>query len=221
MGVGSEGWRKVELCVLIRLPDTLRRTDSLEGRKAGKMCRKRSFSAFLPSKSALCQATGYAGNYEGRRMKRGFRAVPRAGFRWVKLGRGEIHALRRGSRAWRSAPLCQVSVRQRFFWRGALRGLSRNRGRGWNRLRGGSRPACQSRGAGRTGRRMAPHRRGESIREWPTTAVRWARRFDSPAPFGGLSLRAPASPASKTPPLPRRFSMSKGGSVSGGMAMIG
>jgi hypothetical protein len=48
--------------VLIRLPDTLRRTDSLEGRKAGKMCRKRSFSAFLPSKSALCQATGYAGN---------------------------------------------------------------------------------------------------------------------------------------------------------------
>ena len=47
--------------VLIRLPDTLRRTDSLEGRKAGKTCRKRSFSAFLPSKSALCQATGYAG----------------------------------------------------------------------------------------------------------------------------------------------------------------
>jgi hypothetical protein len=52
----------VQFSVLIRLPDTLRRTDSLEGRKAGKMCRKRSFSAFLPSKSALCQATGYAGN---------------------------------------------------------------------------------------------------------------------------------------------------------------
>ena len=50
-----------EIFVLIRLPDTLRRTDSLEGRKAGKTCRKRSFSAFLPSKSALCQATGYAG----------------------------------------------------------------------------------------------------------------------------------------------------------------
>ena len=56
------GGRRFETCVLIRLPDTLRRTDSLEGRKAGKMCRKRSFSAFLPSKSALCQATGYAGN---------------------------------------------------------------------------------------------------------------------------------------------------------------
>jgi hypothetical protein len=51
--------------VLIRLPDTLRRTDSLEGRKAGKTCRKRSFSAFLPSKSALCQATGYAGDLAG------------------------------------------------------------------------------------------------------------------------------------------------------------
>ena len=107
-----------------------------------------------------------------------------------------------------------------FFRRGALRGLSRNRGRGWNRLRGGSRPACQSRGAGRTGRRLAPHHRRESIRGWPAAAVRWARRVDSPAPFGGLSLRAPASPASKTPPLPRRFSMSKGGSGGGGMAMF-
>ncbi len=55
------GGRRFETCVLIRLPDTLRRTDSLEGRKAGKMCRKRSFSAFPPSKSALYQATGYAG----------------------------------------------------------------------------------------------------------------------------------------------------------------
>jgi hypothetical protein len=107
-----------------------------------------------------------------------------------------------------------------FFRRGALRGLSRNRGRGWNRLRGGSRPACRSRGAGRTGRRLAPHRRRESIPGSPATAARWARRFDSPAPFGGLSLRAPASPASKTPPRPRRFSMSKDGAGGGGMAMF-
>ena len=106
------------------------------------------------------------------------------------------------------------------FWRGALRGLKPRRGRGWNRLRGGSRPACQSRGAGRTGRRLAPHRRRESIRGWPGTVARWARRFDSPAPFGGLSLRAPASRPSKTPPLPRRFSMSKDGAGDGGMAMF-
>ena len=39
-----------------------------------------------------------------------------------------------------------------------------------------------------------------------------APRFDSPAPPGGLSLRAPASPTSKTLPIPRRFSISKGGS---------
>ena len=54
---------RIGVSVLIRLPDTLRRTDSLEGRKAGKICRKRSFSAFLPSKSALCQATGCAGSF--------------------------------------------------------------------------------------------------------------------------------------------------------------
>ena len=66
-----------EIFVLIRLPDTLRRTDSLEGRKAGKMCRKRSFSAFLPSKSALCQATGYAGEFRLPR-KQGLRASWRA-----------------------------------------------------------------------------------------------------------------------------------------------
>ena len=62
-GAAPGGWGEGN-CVLIRLPDTLRRTDSLEGRKAGKMCRKRSFSAFLPSKSALCQATGYAGELQ-------------------------------------------------------------------------------------------------------------------------------------------------------------
>jgi len=34
--------------------------------------------------------------------------------------------------------------------------------------------------------------------------------LDSPAPPSGLSLRAPASPASKTPPTPQRLSMSRG-----------
>ena len=33
-----------------------------------------------------------------------------------------------------------------------------------------------------------------------------------PSPLGGISLRAPAAPASKTPPIPPRFSMSNGGS---------
>ena len=52
------------------------------------------------------------------------------------------------------------------FWCGSLSGFSRNRGRGWNRLRGGSRPVCRSRCAGRTTRSPAPHRRPESIRGW-------------------------------------------------------
>lgn len=62
-------------------------------------------------------------------------------------------------------------------------------------------------------------RRLESRRGWPAKEVRWTRRIDSPAPPGGLTLRAPASPASKTPPLPRCFSMSKGGSGGGGRLM--
>ena len=57
------------------------------------------------------------------------------------------------------------------FSRGALRCLSRNRGRGWNRLRGGSRPVCRSRCAGRTTRSPAPHRRPESIRGWSATVA--------------------------------------------------
>jgi hypothetical protein len=85
-GAAPGGWGEGN-CVLIRLPDTLRRTDSLEGRKAGKMCRKRSFSAFLPSKSALCQATGYAGELQIADLR-----LP-AGcdlFRAQKLGRNAV-----------------------------------------------------------------------------------------------------------------------------------
>ncbi len=67
--------------------------------------------------------------------------------------------------------------RQRIFLAPrALRGLSPNRGRGWSRLRGGSRPACRSRGAGRTSRRLAPHRRRESIPGSPATATLRSRR---------------------------------------------
>jgi hypothetical protein len=87
---------KLQRSVLIRLPDTLRRTDSLEGRKAGKMCRKRSFSAFLPSKSALCQATGYAGLISGlwpeSRCTR-FQSRP-IGFVWQKPTCGQPCACR-------------------------------------------------------------------------------------------------------------------------------
>ena len=54
---------------------------------------------------------------------------------------------------------------------------------------------------------------------WLARVGGWVRRFDSPAPHGGLTLRAPASPASKTPPIPRRFSTSKGGSGGGGRLM--
>jgi hypothetical protein len=57
-------------------------------------------------------------------------------------------------------------------------------------------------------RRGIRHRLLESRRGPPARKVRWARRIDSPAPLGGLSLRAPASPASKTPPIPRRFEAS-------------
>ena len=65
---------------------------------------------------------------------------------------------------------------QRFFRCGALRALSRDRGRVWCRLRGGSRPACRSRGAGRRSRNSVPHRRRESIPGWPATAAQCARR---------------------------------------------
>ena len=80
-----------------------------------------------------------------------------------------------------------------FFWCGALRGLSRDRGRGWNRLRGGSRPACRVRGAGRRGRNLAPHRRRERLSRFFVACFFEDRlhqcpdRFPSPA--GILELR--------------------------------
>ena len=82
-----------------------------------------------------------------------------------------------------------------------------------------SRPVAGRRGVGRTGRRQDLHRRLGSTRGWPATAVQWAQRFDSPAPPGGLTLRASASPPSKTPTSLRRFSISKGGSGGGGMSI--
>ena len=72
---------------------------------------------------------------------------------------------------WPSSPLGQALFFEIFgsgnFGCGALRGVSRSRGRGWNRLRGGFRLAFGMGGAGRTGRNPAPHRRLGSIRGWP------------------------------------------------------
>jgi len=59
--------------------------------------------------------------------------------------------------AWPFAPLAPALFFEIFgsgiYWCGALRGISRDQGRGWGRLRGGSRPTGWRRGAGRTDRR--------------------------------------------------------------------
>ena len=64
-------------------------------------------------------------------------------------------------------------------------------------------------------------RNPESKRGWPAKVDQWARSFESPAPPRGLTLRAPAWPAFKTPPIPRRFSMWKGGAGGGGRLISG
>lgn len=66
-------------------------------------------------------------------MKGGGDSAPHRRSHGADCGRGRIHggihALKRYSRKWSPAPLSKALIRQRFFSRGALSGLGRNRGR--------------------------------------------------------------------------------------------
>ena len=96
----------------------------------------------------------------------------------------------RCSRACRSLPPRQALSWQRILdcldsgcgLLGRCLRFNRHQGRGWSRLRVGSRLASPFRNAGRTSRTVPAFHRLESPRESPARAVRWARRFDSPAP---------------------------------------
>ncbi len=163
----------------------------------------------------------------GRTMRSASRAPPRWSFRRLNGDEGAIH----GEIPMQASIPFRTALPRIFLAadRGEVSadcfeplasGVTSIPGRGCGRLRDrfpGLSRRCRCFGHRvRASRSGILHRRLESRRGWPARVVRWARRFDSPAPPGGLTLRAPASPASKTPPIPRRFSMSSGGSGGGG-----